>query len=484
MLEFCIFIILPLFSSLLCYLIKDLRLQYGISLLQGILHFGLALCIFLGYDHASLPFLFGIDALSKLWILILSNVYFWVVLVSYSYLQRPVNEKAEVGKQYYFLLLNFYLAANSAAILSNHMGMYWVAAEATTLSVAPLIYFYRNEEALEAMWKYLFVVSIGIAFAFIGILFLTLSAKGTLLEGKQLFFWEFIRNAEHLNPIWLKASFIFIFVGLSTKIGLAPMHSGDIDATSNAPSPIAALMSGSLRITALLGVLRILEIVRPTATYEFAKLIMIIGGLLSIFIAFVFMFKVNNYKRMLAYSSVEHLGIITLGLGIGGIAFIGAIYHAIYNSITKVILFLTAGNIHSRYQSREVSKVSSVLNLMPLTGWLFLISFLAISGIPPSGIFFSEIKIFEGILFSTKPYVLFIMMFFLLFIFINMGKIIFNMLYKTSSDEKPETSVEKFEFIHLVTIALLIILISIAVISPDILLRNITNIGNDFGVKL
>jgi len=484
MFEFFIFIILPLITSLICYFIKNLRIQYCISLVPGILHFGLALCIFIGFYHTNLPFLFGIDALSKLWILILSNVYFWVVLVSYSYLKRPVNSKAEAGKQYYFLLLNFYLAANSAAILSNHFGMYWVAVEATTLSVAPLIYFYRNEEALEAMWKYLFLISIGIAFAFIGILFLTLSAKGTILEGKQLFFWEFIKNAGQLNPIWLKASFVFIFVGLSTKIGLAPMQSGDIDATSNAPSPIAALMSGSLRITALLGVLRILEIIRPTATYEFAKLIMIIGGMLSIFVAFVFMFKVNNYKRMLAYSSVEHLGIITLGIGIGGLAFIGAIYHAIYNSITKVILFLTAGNIHSRYQSREVSKVTSVMKLMPVTGWLFLISFFAISGIPPSGIFFSEIKIFEGILFSTKPGLLFIAMFFLLFIFINMGKIIFSMLYNKGTNDKQDNSIEKFEFIHFVTIALLIILIALAIISPDILFNRISSIGKDFGINL
>ena len=156
-------------------------------------------------------------------------------------------------KTLFFVLLNFYLASNSAAILSDHFGMYWVAAEATTLSVAPLIYFYRNEESLEAMWKYLFLVSVGIAFAFIGILLLALSAKETVLEEKQLFFRLFIRNAALLNPIWLKASFIFIFVGLSTKIGIAPMHSADVDATSNAPSPIAALMSGSLRITALLG---------------------------------------------------------------------------------------------------------------------------------------------------------------------------------------------------------------------------------------
>jgi len=484
MLEFSIFILLPLLTAGFCYFIKDLRIQYGVSLIVALMHLCLSLLVFLGFYHTQLPTFFSVDSLSKFFLLILSNVYFWVVLVSFSYLKRIVMPKAEEGKKYYFLLINFYLTANSAAMLSNHFGMYWVASEATTLSVAPLIYFYRNEEALEAMWKYLFLVSVGIAFAFIGILLLTLSAKGTGLEGKQLFFWEFIRNATQLNPIWLKASFIFIFVGLSTKIGIAPMHSGDVDATSNAPSPIAALMSGSLRLTALLGVMRIFQIIRPTSSYEFAKILLIIGALLSLFVAFVYMFKANNYKRMLAYSSVEHLGLISLGLGVGGLAFVGAMYHAIYNSITKVVLFLMAGNIHRNYKSREVDKVRSVLNLMPKTGWLFLLAFLAISGIPPFGIFFSEIKIFEGILFSDKPYLLALVMFFLLFIFVNMGKIIFTMLYQKREDEQQQTETEQFELTHFIAIILLILLAAIAVASPDILYRNIINITKDFGMNL
>ncbi|MBK6915687.1 MAG: hypothetical protein IPH11_19245 [Ignavibacteriales bacterium] len=484
MLGFSILILLPLFTALFCYFVKNLRLQYNVSLVVSLVHLFVTLMVFLGIYHIQLPTFFSFDSLSKIFLMILSNVYFWVVFVSYAYLKRPVTTKATEGQRYYFLLLNFYLASNSAAMLSSHFGMYWVTAETTTLSVAPLIYYYRNEEALEAMWKYLFLVSVGIAFAFIGILFLTLSANGTSLEGKQLFFWEFIRNAKELNPIWLKASFIFIFVGLSTKIGTAPMHSGDVDATSNAPSPIAALMSGSLRLTALIGVMRIFQIITQTSSFEFARTILIIGGLLSLFTAFVFMFKVNNYKRMLAYSSVEHLGMITLGIATGGIAFIGAMYHAIYNSITKIVLFLSAGNIHSKFKSREVDKVRNVMNILPKTGWLFLIAYLAISGIPPFGIFFSEIKIFEGILFSDKPYVLALVMIFMLFIFINMGKIIFTMLYKKTSDDSNEVANEKFDIIHLAAILLLILLVTIAITSPDIIYQNILTVGKDFGITL
>lgn len=484
MFGFSILILLPLLAALFCYFVKNLRVQYSVSLLVSLLHLFVTLMVFLGIYHIQLPTFFSFDSLSKFFLLILSNVYFWVVLVSFTYLKRPTTSKAQEGKKYYFLLLNFYLASNSAAMLSDHFGMYWVTAETTTLSVAPLIYYYRNEEALEAMWKYLFLVSIGIAFAFIGILFLTLSANGTLLEGKQLFFWEFIRYAKELNPIWLKASFIFIFVGLSTKIGIAPMHSGDVDATSNAPSPIAALMSGSLRLTALIGVMRIFQIVVPTSSFEFARTILIIGGLLSLFTAFVFMFKVNNYKRMLAYSSVEHLGLITLGIATGGVAFVGAMYHAIYNSITKIVLFLSAGNIHSKFKTREVDKVRNVMNILPKTGWLFLLAYLAISGIPPFGIFFSEIKIFEGILFSDKPFVLALVMIFLLFIFINMAKIIFTMLYKKDENEIAANQSERFDIIHLASILLLIILVVIAVSSPEIIYQNILNVGKDFGIRI
>lgn len=479
-----IFILLPLAASAACYFVRDLRVQYGISITAASFHLVLSVLEFFSLYHSQMPTFFAIDSLSRYFILILSNVYFWVVIVSLSYLRRPINARAQEGRKYYFLLLNFYLAANSAAMLSSHFGMYWVASEATTLSVAPLIYFYRNEESLEAMWKYLFLVSIGIAFAFIGILLLTLSAKGTILEGQQLFFWEFIRNAEKLNPIWLKASFIFIFVGLSTKIGIAPMHSGDIDATSNAPSPVAALMSGSLRLTALLGVMRIFEVIRPTSSYEFARILLIVGALFSLFVAFVFMFRVNNYKRMLAYSSVEHLGLMTLGIGVGGLAFIGAMYHALYNSMVKVILFLTAGNIHSHFKTREVNGVRSVLNILPKTGWLFLIAFLAISGIPPFGIFFSELKIFEGVLFSDRPYLLAPVMFFLLFIFVNIGRNIFSMLYRKGEEELEETGNEKFNIIHFVAIILFILVTIIALLSPDVLSKNISNIANDFGIYL
>lgn len=467
-----------LLSSAACWFIKDLKAQYFISMFAAGAHLLFSFALFTGFYVPQLSFV-SLDSLSRLFLMVVSNVYFWVVLVSYRYL---VQSKAKgTGKKYYFIFLNIYLLANSAAILSNNFAMYWVVSEVTTLSVAPLIYYLRDEESLEAMWKYLFLVSVGIAAVFIGIIFLALSANGTAVEGKQLFFVDFIRNAALLNPVWLKASFIFIFVGMSTKIGIAPMHSADVDATSTSPGPIAALMSGSLRVTALVGLMRILQIVRGTSVYEFARFIMIIGGLLSIFTAFVFIFRVKNYKRLFAYSSVEHLGLIVLGVATGGLAFIGAMYHIIYNSINKVIIFLCAGSINQKYETTDSQSVSSLLENMPWTGWIFMFSFLAISAVPPFGIFFSELKIFEGMLFSDRPWVLFAVLGFMLFIFINMGHVVLQMLYKKDENSKVVKEKEKLNITHIASLILLVILIALALFTPAVLKSTIMDIAKDFG---
>ncbi len=477
-----VLVVLPIISSGICYFVHVRKAQYVISLLVAVSHLACSYLVFAGIYIPAENDLFRFDALSRLFLLILSHVYFWVVLVSYSYLNRPLVVKEEKSKNRFFVLLNIYLLTNTLALISNHLGVFWVATEMTTLSVAPLIYYYRDKESLEAMWKYLFLVSIGIAFAFIGFLFLALSAGKTVLEGHQLLVTSFTQYATQLNPIWLKASFIFVFVGLSTKIGIAPMHTGDIDATSNSPSPVAALMSGSLRGTALLGVLRVYQIMVPTATAGFARTIMIIGGIFSLFVACVFMFRVTNYKRMIAYSSVEHLGLITLGIGTGGIAFAGAMLHSVFNSLTKVVLFLNAGNIHRAFRSREVNSVWNVLQAMPWTGWLFLFGFFAVVAMPPFGIFFSELMIFQGLL--AKPFLLAAVIFFLFFIFVGMSKTVFHMLYTAPPAGQAIEIEDKFEISHLASLILLVLLVVLGLSMPSQLYTLVLQISKDFGILL
>lgn len=470
---------LPLIAGGIFFANSSRKVKFQVSLLVAVIHLVVSYMIFTGFATPALSPWFRYDALSKLFLLILSHVYFWVILNSYQFLNQPGIYQTEKSKKIFYSMLNFYLFANTLAIISNHLGLYWVALESTTLCVAPLIYYYRNKESLEAMWKYLFLVSVGIAFAFIGILFLALSAQGTEVFEKGLFLDNLISGAGKLNLVWLKASFIFIFAGLSTKAGIAPMHPGEVDALSNSPSPVAALVSASLSGTALIGILRLLQILVKTPVYQFAQVLMITGGLTSLCVALIFIYRVSNYKRMIAYSSIEHIGIVVLGAGIGGIAIAGAMLHLIYNSINKTAMFLMAGNIHRAYKTREVGGVTAVLKNMKWTGILFLLSFLGVIAMPPFGIFFSELMIFKGLADTNRYILLPVMLFLLLFIFIGMSKSVFGMLYGKREGAEP-VPVERFGFSHFSALALLVLLAALGLIIPAPLSNIISQIAGEF----
>lgn len=471
---------LPLLCGLILFSFENLKLKYAVSAVVALTHLITVVLIFLGLLKPDFNEWFSSDALTKLFLLILSNVYFWVIINSYKYHKNSPISRTENSRKIFYSMTNFYLFANTLALISNHLGMYWVALESTTLCVAPLIYYYRVKESLEAMWKYLFLVSVGIAFAFIGLLFLTLSLKGTAAFDKGLLISNLTGSASQLNLIWLKASFVFMFVGLSTKIGIAPMHPGEVDAVSNSPSPVAALMSASLGGTALMGVLRMLQITSRTNIYQFAQVMLVIGGVASLIVTLIYMYRVSNYKRMIAYSSVEHLGIVILGIGIGGVGLIGAMLHLIYNSLTKMALFFMAGNIHKKYRSREINQVFSLLRDYRWTGILFLLAFLAVIAMPPFGIFFSELMIFQAMVASNQYLLLSCVMLFLLFIFIGMSRNVFKMLYKTSDKVKPEETGERLDISHISAAVLLCMLVLTGLFIPQELYRTITEIARSF----
>jgi hydrogenase-4 component F len=213
---------------------------------------------------------------------------------------------------------------------------------------------------------------------------------------------------------------------------------------------------------------------------------LIVGGVASLIVTVVFMFRLNNYKRMIAYSSVEHLGIIVLGLGIGGIGFIGAMFHLIYNSLTKMALFFMAGNIHRNYKSREIPHVSSLLRDLRWTGILFLLAFLAVVAMPPFGIFFSELMIFQGLLANGQYVLLLAVLFFLLFIFIAMSRNVFKMMYGSIKNIEGQTNQtnrpleEKLNITHLSTVVILCVLIAMGLFVPPALYNTVSEIAKSF----
>ncbi|MFA6600295.1 MAG: proton-conducting transporter membrane subunit [Candidatus Omnitrophota bacterium] len=292
--------------------------------------------------------------------------------------------------------LLLFLAAMTLVLATRHLAILWIGIEATTLASAPLIYFHRHHRSLEATWKYLLICSVGIALALLGIFFLALSASVESGASIPLTVDHFVGHAASLNGRWMKAAFLCFLVGYGTKMGLAPMHTWLPDAHSEAPSMVSALLSGALLNCAMVGILRLLPIYDAAGYAAFCQSLLVKFGLFSMLVAAVFIIAQRDFKRMLAYSSVEHMGILALGIGIGGLAKWGAVLHAVNHSLAKAMMFLLAGNILRIYKTKTIAEVKGMLRRAPVTAALWTAGFLAIAGAPPFGIFLSEFIILRG----------------------------------------------------------------------------------------
>lgn len=345
----------------------------------------------------------AIDDLGKLFLGITSLIFFMAAIYCAHYLKGEKSHEEQEWDQGFFLrnapeavftgCLFMFLASMTLVTVSRHLGILWVAMEATTLASAPLIYFHRHHRSLEATWKYLLICSVGIALAMLGNLFLA-AAGG---QGpSSLLLNDLLAAGKQLNVPWLKAAFIFLFIGYGTKMGLAPLHTWLPDAHSEAPSVVSALLSGALLNCAFVSILRGFQVCAAAGLDGFCREIFILFGIISIFFAAVFILGQADYKRMLAYSSIEHMGILSLGLGLGKGAVWGAMFHAVNHSFTKAALFFVAGNILGLFRSKSVRDVQGVFKVLPRSGMLWLAGFFSITGFPPSGTFLSKLVIFKA----------------------------------------------------------------------------------------
>ncbi len=329
-----------------------------------------------------------LDPLGKLFLLFVSVLFLLCSTYTAGYLRRDRERPNRV----FCTCLLLSLSMMTLVILSHHLGLMWVAMEATTLAMAPNIYHYRSARSLEATWKYLVICSVGIALALMGSFFLAYATLQTD-TGATLLLDDLLRQAHQLSHPWLQASFVLILIGYGTKMGLAPMHTWLPDAHGEAPAPVSAMLSGALLPCAFLAILRVFHVCNAAGEASYAQPKLIFIGLFSMAIALVFMVRQRDLKRLLAYSSIEHMGILVLAIGIGGVAVFGAFLHVVNNGLIKVALFLCAGNIQSAYGSKMADDVGGLIRRLPLTGALFLASFFAITGSPPFGPFVSEFTI-------------------------------------------------------------------------------------------
>lgn len=299
----------------------------------------------------------------------------------------------------YNIIFSLFFLSMVGAILSNHIGLTWVFIEATTLTSAYLILQSKTEYSLEAAWKYVFLCSIGISLAFVGIILLLIGSNTI----SSLYYNNLYANATVIEPFWLKLSYAFILVGFGTKAGLAPVHFWLPDAHAEAPSPVSAMLSATLLNSAFLVILRYTKLMDLAGLFNYAHILLLVMGILSIGITAVYVFKIANYKRMLAYSSIENMGIISIGIAAGGVGVFAAILHLIAHSLIKSSFFMTAGNILHLYRTKEILNVQGIIESDKISGWLWVFCGIFILGIPPSPIFFSKFLIIKQ-LFIDKHF--------------------------------------------------------------------------------
>jgi hydrogenase-4 component F len=319
------------------------------------------------------------------------------------------------------------LTSISAAYLANHIAVVWIFAELTTLSASALIYHHRNKLALEGTWKYVFICAISISLVFVGILFLSLSLNQA--GNKDLSFANLMAHSQELNPFWLRLAFLFIFTGFTAKIGLVPMYTAGIDAKDKAPGPAAAILSSVLMNMGFVAIFRTYAILAHTSLYHWANTIIFVAAILSIFVATVYMIKVMNIKRMFAYSSIEHMGIVMLGVAAGGIGFYAAILHVILHSFVKSSLFFQYNQVYRVFQDKNIYHLGNYFKYNPTGAVVLLFGFISATAMPPSGLFVSEFLIFRSLFEGQHLVMLLVALLLLTIIIWAFGKNILKILF-------------------------------------------------------
>jgi hydrogenase-4 component F len=425
---------LPLLGALLAWVIPDNRLRPLVLPAFALPHMVLTFVLVGTTPPVSPHGWIYLDALGKLVLITISILFTICSFYAVGYLRY----RKELSNRILCMALLVCLSAMTVVSVTQHLGLLWVALETTTVTMAPLIYFNRNARSIEATWKYLLICSVGIAIALLGLFFLAYST----IVAKQdvtLLLSSLIEDAPRLHPGWRHTAFIFLLVGFGSKMGLAPLHTWKPDAYGEAPGLVGALLAGGLVNCAFLALLRVYQIAAASTGYTSFQGALLGMGLVSMAFAAVFMARQSDLKRMLAYSSVEHVGILAVALGLGSKgALFGALLHMVNNGLTKGVLFLASGNIHRAYNSKSTEVIRGALRRIPWSGALFLAAFLAITGSPPFGPFISEFTIVSNAFLqgNTKTGILFL--FFLAIIFIGMASTVLPaILGKVPADIEP-----------------------------------------------
>jgi hydrogenase-4 component F len=419
-----------------------------------LLHIWLTLHCWTNLNKTELGY-FTFNSLGVLLLSVLSFLTIPTVYHGFIYALKDDTKKYDIYHSALIALMTFM----TGAYLANGMTVLWIFVEATTLAVAALIYHDRTEMALEATWKYVFICSTGIALAYLGILFLGFIYGRD--DAANLSFASLINIINLANPLYLKIAFVFVLIGFSTKMGLFPMHTVTIDAHSVAPPPISALISTTLMNVGFLAIFRVYTLFASSSILPFMNSVLILSGLLSLLVAAGYMLKANHLKRMLAYSSLENMGLVAIAVGVGGYGYYAALLLLVLHSLTKSGLFYQMGQLSRVLHTFKLDECGKYMKLYPAGALVLLLGMVCILAIPPSGLFVSEFMIFKGLVLKDKWFVLIAVIILLCFVIYAMSTRIMHILFSNSRNEgdskvsdmvNPVESVTQFVLLGIVII--------------------------------
>lgn len=429
----------PLVAALCCLVVRRPVIAEMSNFAAAILAFLSALPLpFLATDP---PRLFWADYLvldrAAAWVIVCTAIVYLLASIYAVGYMRQLPEERERLPRFYALFAAFAFTMLLGPLM-NDIGLYWIAIELTTLVSTFLVAFERAAESIEAAWKYIMVVSAGISLALLGTILFYWGGSFVLGPTYQMTWSTLGAAAPKINPVVLVLAFLLVLVGYGTKVGLAPMHTWLPDAHSEAPAPVSAMLSGALLNTAMIGVARFLAILRGAGLGAVPSTILIVFGAFSLLVGALFIVRQRGIKRLMAYSSVEHMGVIALGIGFGGtLGIVGALYHMLVHSLNKSLMFFGAGNAMRGYGTKSIAGIAGVGRAFPASGALWLAGAVAITGAPPFGLFLSEFTIMRAGLDTAAAWAVYVMAVLLIIIFIGFLNH-FRLMYFGKIDNGPQ----------------------------------------------
>jgi len=405
-------LLIPAISAVLLAALPGYRLTAGLNVAASFLSFLSALTLVFSRPETG-PYLL-VDDLNNVFIVLTTFIGFTTSIFSANY----IGHEIEIGRltptsvRFYHAMYQVLMFAMNLALTANNIGLMWVAIEMATLTTVLMVGIYRTHEALEAAWKYFILGSVGIALALFGTILVYMAARPVIGEGLNAMVWTvLVTRAAQFDPALLNVAFVFLLLGYGTKVGLAPLHAWLPDAHAEGPTPISAVLSGLLLNVALYALLRfkLLLAVNPAALAPGP--LMVTMGLISVVFAAFMLYRRRDLKRMFAYSSIEHMGIVTFAFGMGGaLANFGGLLHMTMHSLTKSAIFFAVGHIAQVKGTQKIDDMGGLTVTNPVLGWGLVLGVVAIAGLPPLGIFMSEFLVVSST-FAREPWLAIILVF-------------------------------------------------------------------------